>query len=139
MPLFAEGPPETWLAVVATLIAFVTGGGLMKFYKEWRTTKKEDRRDALSEWKEIADRQDRTIKGLQADRDSDREVIHMLRGEVGILKNRIFVCERDREQLHLELNDIRDAAEKAGIEIPRRPPASGRYLPPPPDGESALD
>lgn len=132
MPPIADGQPDTWIAIIGALVVFLTGGGLFKLLDWWWGKRKESRKDAIAEWEAI-------VTGLKADRDSDRKLIHELRNDQQTLKNRLAVCEWDRDQIHQELAVYREALETAGIKIPPRPPASGRHLKPPPDPEAALD
>lgn len=127
MPLFADTDWSLVIGAVGSAIVLVVGALGREWYKvavaRWaaedkakRDTKndqRKDRKEAIDEYREV-------VEIMRKDRESDRELIHDMRTEMGRLKNRLSICEWDREQLHEELAAHRFALEKAGITIPPR-------------------
>jgi septal ring factor EnvC (AmiA/AmiB activator) len=82
--------------------------------------------------KDMLDEQQEMINALKADRDTDRNTIHELRGEANRVNVRLAVCETqlkscedDRIELHRQIGLLVRACEQKGIHVNLTKPAPG--------------
>lgn len=85
---------------------------------------RKDRKDALDQMREV-------VKMYQADKDSDRKLIHDLRSELQASHNERVICEHVRrvQERRMARQDRRidlleEALSNAGIPVPQLPPES---------------
>ncbi len=75
---------------------------------------RQERKDTIAELYEL-------LKVQRDEREEDRTVIHDLRNEMTTFRDRLTLCEYDREGLRMQIEDQKAAIEKAGIVVNYRP------------------
>lgn len=97
--------------------------------------KKEDA--AVARSRETIKELNEAIDQLGADRDADREQMHLLRDqlnsqgtELAVCKVKLQVCEEDRVELRTHLLGMAEEMRKGGMFVPRIPPIASAPDPP---------
>lgn len=108
----AVGEADTWVKVVG---AFVLGGGLYKLAEmvisRYGERKSQNVKDARQQRKDAIDEYRRVIEALHLDRESDRKLIHDLRGDLQAEKTLRAVAEAKLEQAERERDEARRQVE----------------------------
>jgi hypothetical protein len=69
--------------------------------KRAQESQRKERRDAIAEWQQV-------VEDLRQDRESDRKLVHDLRGDLQLKDNQLAICNAQRQQAERERDYWRD-------------------------------